>query len=296
MTRAEHRLVLTHAERRQKSSWEKLAIAALPQAEISGEAPAIGNSKAKRVQETEQLLAAPLISGQYDSSATITSVALFEACPRRYYLSRYLGLEPEADGPGTGAMETGLAVHAALAGQKVDSPEAIKLAARFEASDWGRRAARAQRVEREFDFLFEIDDMILRGQIDLWFEEAGELVLVDYKTDRDEVSAESYALQMRLYALGLEQHVGRIPDRAVLYYVRTDHAVEISLELDEARQRVKVFQKAQERMEFPLQPGEQCKKCSFFGGLCPEGRESTVKAGLIFGPPSSFLAPASNGS
>jgi ATP-dependent exoDNAse (exonuclease V) beta subunit len=300
MTRAEDRLVLTHTERRQKSSWEKLAIAALPQAGFRGEAPVIAASGTERVQSAEQLLEAPAIQGQYDSTATITSVTLFEACPRRYYLSRYLGLEPEPDGPGTGAMATGLAVHAILAGQKVDSPEAIKLAAKFEASEWGQRAARAQRVEHEFDFLFEIDDVILRGQIDLWFEEAGELVLVDYKTDRDEGSAESYALQLRLYALALERHAGRVPDRAVLFYVRTENPIVIGLsarELDEARLGVGVFREAQERMDFPVRAGEQCKKCPFFGGLCPEGREAgETNARLIFGPPSFSLTPAAGGS
>ena len=212
---------------------------------------------------------------------------------------RYLGLEPEPDGPGTGAIATGLAVHALLAGQSIDSPEAQKLAAKFEASEWGQRAVGAQRSEREFDFLFELDDVILRGQVDLWFEEAGELVLVDYKTDRDEASAENYALQLRLYALGLEKYAGRVPDRAVLYYVRTDRAVEIGLsarDLAEARGRVRGFREAQERMEFPLRPGGQCKKCSFYGGLCPEGREEEISSGLIFGPPSSFLAPASSDS
>ena len=299
MTRAEHRLVLTHAERKQKSPWEKLAISALPHAETAQEPPMIVRNETERAQESEQLLAAPVLDGQYDSAASITSVALFEACPRRYYLSRYLGLEPEPGGPGTGAIATGLAVHALLAGQAVDSPEAQKLAAKFEASEWGQRAARSQRVEREFDFLFELDDVILRGQVDLWFEEAGELVLVDYKTDRDEASADSYALQLRLYALGLEKYAGRVPDRAVLYYVRTDRAVEIGLgagDLEKARQRVRGFREAQERMEFPLRPGEQCKKCSFYGGLCPEGREEEVSSGSIFGPPSSFLAPASSDS
>ena len=299
LTRAEQRLILTHAERKHKSPWEKLAIAALPDAETMAEAPAIARGETHRTEDAEQLLARPVIEGQYDSSATITAIALFEACPRRYYLSRYLGLEPEPDGPGTGAIATGLAVHALLAGQQVDSEEAKKLAAKFEASEWGLRAAWAQRVEREFDFLFEIDDVILRGQVDLWFEEAGELVIVDYKTDPEETSAESYALQLRLYALGLERYAGRVPDRAVLFYNRLDRAVEIGLsgeELEEARKRVGVFREAQERTEFPLRPGSQCKKCSFFGGLCPQGREPGTNSGRIFGPPSSFLTPASSGS
>ena len=101
-------------------------------------------------------------------------------------------------------------MHRILAGEIGDSAEAMELAARFTASDLGRRAAIAARIEREFDFLFSIEDVVLRGQIDLWFEEAGELIVVDYKTDREERSAQQYALQLRLYALALEQYAGRL--------------------------------------------------------------------------------------
>jgi CRISPR-associated protein Cas4 len=299
MTRAEHRLILTHADRKQKSPWEKLAISALAHSETAAEPPPTPRAENEDATPAEHYLAPPALSGQYDSTATITSIALFHACPRRYYLSRYLGLEPEPDGEGTGAIATGVAVHAALAGQTIDSPEDQKLADRFPASECGRRAARATRVEREFDFLFQIDDVILRGQIDIWFEESGELILVDYKTDRDETSAENYALQLQLYALALRGYGGRIPDRALLFYLRSERAVEISLsaeDLRNAEKQVREFREAQEEKKFPLRPGGQCKKCAFFGGLCPEGREEPVSAGRIFGPPSSFLTPASSGS
>lgn len=295
MTRAEHRLILTHADRKQKSSWEKLVMNALPHAEVATEPPIIERTLAATEAAAELLLPAPNLTGQYDSTATITSLAIYQACPRKYYLGRYLGLEPEPTGPGTGAMQLGHDVHAALSGEPVDSREALAMAARFHTSEWGQRAARAQRAEREFDFLFQVDDTILRGQIDLWFEEGGELVLLDYKTDRDEASAESYALQLRLYALALH----RVPDRAVLYYLRTDRAIEVGLsaaELQAARDKVRELREAQERMEFPQQPGGHCKKCSFYGGLCPEGRDSKIPTGRVFGQPSSFLTPASDGS
>ncbi len=46
-------------------------------------------------------------------------------------------------------------------------------------------ALRATRLEREFDFLLAVEDVVLRGQIDLWFRGIREnWVLVDYKTDR----------------------------------------------------------------------------------------------------------------
>lgn len=304
LTRAEQQLILTHAERKQKSSWETLAITAVPSAITDSEAPAIAAGIEEARDKEDTLLPPPDLSGQYDSSASITSVALFASCPRRYYLSRYLGLEPEPDDSGTGAIALGLAVHAALAGEAVvDSEEARLFAERFHASEWGQRAARAQRIEREFDFLFEVDDTILRGQIDLWFEDAnGELILIDYKTDRDELP-ENYVVQLRLYALGLARYTGRLPDRALLYYARSARAVEVSLgrtELAEAREVVARLRRAQEAHEFPLQPGTQCPKCLFFGRLCPEGREEGItsgsESGPLFGPPSSFLEPASGGS
>ncbi|MGH9591786.1 MAG: 3'-5' exonuclease, partial [Bryobacteraceae bacterium] len=218
MTRAEQRLILSYTERKTASRWQKLVEAAIPQfTGMEGAPEPPPASAAESVMPSMELLAPPRVSGQYDSSASVTSVAMFHACPRKYYLDRYLGLEARTTTPGTGAIELGLAVHRALAGQPADSPEAAALAERFTTSDLGRRAASATRIEREFDFMFETEDVVLRGQIDLWFEEAGELILVDYKTDRDESSSEGYALQLRLYALALERYAGRRPDRAALY-------------------------------------------------------------------------------
>jgi CRISPR/Cas system-associated exonuclease Cas4 (RecB family) len=134
----------------------------------------------------------------------------------------------------------------------------------------GKRAARADRIEREFDFMIEIEDVVLRGQIDLWFEEGGELMLIDYKTDREE--SPSYELQLRIYALALEKYAGRLPDQAVLYYLRTDRPVEVSLlpiDLEAAKGTVRAFAGAQEKIDYPLNVGEHCRRCAFFGGQCP---------------------------
>jgi ATP-dependent exoDNAse (exonuclease V) beta subunit len=268
MTRAEDRLILSYAERPRPSRWMKLAgsleeisapaVSPPPQAEAASEPAAL----LPRLSE---------VSGQHDSSMSVTSVALFDACPRKYYLSRYLGLEPEPDAPGTGAIELGVEVHRALAGEETSSPEARALAQQFHESVLGRRAARAQRIEREFDFLLAMEDIVLRGQIDLWFEEEGELILVDFKTDREETLGGIYSLQLRLYALALERYVGRLPDRAVLFYVRMGRAAEVSLEpshLEEARAAVGALAAAQNSLEFPMKPGEQCRRCGFLGGRC----------------------------
>jgi RecB family exonuclease len=162
-------------------------------------------------------------------------------------------------------------VHRALAGGSTESPEARDLAARFESGALGLRAARASRREREFDFLLPVEDVILRGYIDLWFEEGGELVLVDYKTDRDESRAGEYALQLRLYALALERYAGRVPERAALCYLRSGREVDVGLsaaELEAAENSVRALRDAQDSLEFPMKVGEQCRRCSFCGGLC----------------------------
>ncbi|HEX5430748.1 MAG TPA: PD-(D/E)XK nuclease family protein, partial [Bryobacteraceae bacterium] len=228
--------------------------------------------------------------GQYDSSAAVTSVALFHACPRKCYLSRYLGLQEENRAawdsrlPSRGRQEAvllGVQVHAALAGAAVESGEAMEFVARFQSSELGQRAERAARREREFDFLLALQDVVLRGQIDLWFEEAGELILVDYKTDRDESGFAEYALQLRLYALALERYAGRLPDRAVLCYLRSRAMRDVSLtpaDLESARLAVRAFALAQNSLEFPMKEGEQCRRCSFFGGSCPAKKQMSENA------------------
>ena len=69
-------------------------------------------------------------------------------------------------------------------------------------------------MEREFDFVMAVEDVVVRGQIDLWFEEGGELVIVDYKTDgvtgaEAHQRARDYELQVRLYAMAVERVTGR---------------------------------------------------------------------------------------
>ena len=183
----------------------------------------------------------------------------------------YLGQSPEPDESGTGAIEFGLQVHSAMAGDASAIAAAQREREKFEASPLGQRAARATRIEREFDVLFPVEDVVLRGQIDLWFEEGGELLLVDYKTDHDTSRASSYSLQLQLYAMALERYAGRLPNRAILYYVRSEQPVEVSLaNLDEARQKVREMRNAQESLIFSLQPGSQCLKCPFYQGLCPQ--------------------------
>jgi ATP-dependent helicase/nuclease subunit A len=271
MTRAEDRLILTYAETKRPSDWQKRAELVVPET-VAGNgslAPAVPFVR-EASRPVEHFYHPPVLTGQYDSAAAVTAIAAFQACPRKYFLSTIT--TGEIRGGEGGGIATGLAAHRILAGEVIDVPEAEALARVFSESDLGLRAKNASRIEREFDFLLNIDDVVLRGQIDVWFEEAGVLVLVDYKTDRDTFTSDQYALQLRLYALAIERYAGRLPDRAVLYYLRSNRTIEVGIsdaELDGAKAAVRAFRDAQESLAFPLRAGEQCARCEFFGNRCP---------------------------
>jgi len=254
------------------------------------EAPVANARGSVLSQDRQGVVALPLpeVTGQQDTNATVTALSKFAACPRQYYLGQYLGFEgrrpkladAEADHD-LSAGEFGSQVHALLAGTPVPDadPEALRLADVFRQSALGRRAARAARIEREFDFLMAVEDLVIRGQVDLWFEEGGELVVVDYKTD--EVTAieahqraQDYELQLKLYAMAVERVAGRAPDRAWLYFLRPNRTLEVDLRpslLDTPEQIVRDFQDAQSRLAFPTNEGERCKRCPFYRDLCPVG-------------------------
>jgi ATP-dependent exoDNAse (exonuclease V) beta subunit len=85
------------------------------------------------------------------------------------------------------------------------------------------RARRASRVFRELPLVFPEGADLVEGIVDLVFEEDGELVVVDYKSDA--VAAEHaleraahHAEQLRLYGRGLTQATGRkVKERLVVF-------------------------------------------------------------------------------
>ncbi len=85
------------------------------------------------------------------------------------------------------------------------------------------RARQARRVWRELPLWFPEGDELVEGTLDLVFEEDGQLVVVDYKTDAilDAQAIEQaahHAAQLQLYGRGLAQATGqRIRERLVLF-------------------------------------------------------------------------------
>lgn len=101
---------------------------------------------------------------------------------------------------------------------------AARLAA-FTTSDLFDEMASADQIYRELDFLLHwpVGDgdrhVVISGQIDcLMRSPSGEWAVVDYKTgglhgSRPESVVDEYAIQLALYALAVEQFIGRVPDR-----------------------------------------------------------------------------------
>jgi ATP-dependent exoDNAse (exonuclease V) beta subunit len=229
--------------------------------------------------------------GQADSTATVTGISMFAECPRRYFLSRYLGLDNQhgsligdempAEPVRMNAAELGSVVHEALAGGPCpDDPKAAALVARFRRSELGRRANRASRKGNEWEFVMAYGDLVVRGQIDLWFEENWELVLVDYKTGIfDPENVAGYSLQLRFYAAALERHLERPVDTACLYFLESERIVSVDLNsgetLDSVIQR---FRAAQQNLDFPPCTTSHCFRCGFRGHGCAAGGDAQSAA------------------
>jgi ATP-dependent helicase/nuclease subunit A len=79
------------------------------------------------------------------------------------------------------------------------------------------------------DAKFPKEEMVLvQGIIDAYFEEDGELVVVDYKTDRVERGAElisRYKVQMDYYTRALEQALGKKVKEVILYSLSLNEEV-----------------------------------------------------------------------
>ncbi len=206
---------------------------------------------------------------------SVTALSVFDACPRRYFLQSAVGWPQPAAQKGSGAMALGTEVHEFLGGLREEiSPEARALAAVFEQSDLGRRAASASRAEREMDFLVELQGALLRGQIDLWFEEPGGAVLVDYKTDQhlSEARLRAYSLQLRLYAAAIERLTGRAPREAWLFSLRDGHSHSVDVTPDARNAALRIldaWREAEFRGHFPTNPTAECRWCPYLNGACP---------------------------
>ena len=151
---------------------------------------------------------------------------------------------------GRGGAPLGRAVHAVLQTIDLETGDGIQNTARAQAtaegipqrqpeieelaqaaidSDAVRRAVASGRYWREAHIAAPIGDGVLEGFIDLLFEEDGELVIVDYKTDAIDANAAEYIANNRYreqtgsYALITEQVTGKRVKDVVFLFLRPKH-------------------------------------------------------------------------
>ena len=114
----------------------------------------------------------------------------------------------------------------------------------FLRSELGQRMSRAQRegrLRREQQFVIGIparemgiadseELVIIQGIIDAYLEEDGELVVIDYKTDKvrsARVLADHYRVQLDYYKRALEQMTGKRVKEKILYSLTLQQAIPV---------------------------------------------------------------------
>ena len=288
MTRAEEHLILSYSRKKGVQNWAKI-VDGLPESddvrvfETAEEAPLLHAGDVSGTGTEILRMERPAVSGQHDTTVNVTSLAVFADCPRKYYLQRYIGwngrrfsrFDPEEDLPEEDeidmtAADLGSAVHEILAGRPGSYPaEAERLADVFRSSPLGARAAASARIEREWDFIIDIEGTLVRGTVDLWFEDGGEITLVDYKTDA-QVNAGAYTPQLALYALAVERATGKRPAHAWLHFLRSDTTIEVPLD-HPVTDLLAELRAAQDSLQFDLREGDHCHSCRFYRSMCPAG-------------------------
>jgi ATP-dependent exoDNAse (exonuclease V) beta subunit len=163
---------------------------------------------------------------------SFTALASFERCSYRYFAERVVGMRPRPveRGDGVAAVDIGSAVHNLLEHLDLRAPlvpddlaervraelpamgdDAVELV-RHHVGAWceselARRIAALDDVRPEQHFLFEHDDVLLHGYLDLYWRGGTSTLVVDYKTNvigertPAEIVDEEYRLQRLVYAL-----------------------------------------------------------------------------------------------
>ena len=164
-------------------------------------------------------------------SLSYSALALFGRCSYRYYAERIAGMRP-SDVRGTVPGQTGLAatelgdaVHVLLeygvAADDVRAPVLARypgateedlarvgqLVQAWHDSPLAQRLGELERVRPELGFAFEHDGVLLHGRLDVFAQQDGSALVVDYKTNRledlspEEALEEDYGIQRLVYAL-----------------------------------------------------------------------------------------------
>jgi ATP-dependent helicase/nuclease subunit A len=153
----------------------------------------------------------------------------------------------------------------------------------FARHDLAGALASARQVRRELDFVLDCPPAMIRGQIDLIYQDAaGAWHIVDYKSDRVEAGpqlaehAARYELQLLLYAHAAGRHLSARVADATLYFLRPAATCGIAVSddaLSAATHRAAGLARdliaSRRGGVFPRHAREHCTWCPY-AGLCKE--------------------------
>jgi RecB family exonuclease len=138
-------------------------------------------------------------------------------------------------------------------------------------------------VESEVEFVCRTRWMPVRGRIDkLVVTDDGEATIVDFKTDRKTAEQlqpldEEYTLQLRIYALAMQQAIRPKSVRAELYFLDPNVRVPVSDDDLDGSRTAAILDELGEAIirgrnieDFPAKPEpSRCRRCSCVS-FCPE--------------------------
>ncbi len=142
-------------------------------------------------------------------------------------------------------------------------------------------AAVERRAEERFGFI--LDDVLIRGTIDLAVRTGERWTIVDYKTAKPgpyEAAVEQYRFQVGVYALALHRAWHTVPERLIIHFLSTGVSREIPCDRELVEETAGTLSRIIESMDegdFDPRPSDRCSVCPYHG-LC--GMDGSVPAGL----------------
>jgi RecB family exonuclease len=239
-----------------------------------------------------------------------SGLALYEACPYRYYVTGVARLGSRSpDGTGNAeAVALGNAVHAVLrtavefelpsqervheicrtAGLPATAEsEVARLAGEFLGSETALRAAGSSRVAREMPFAVPLGDTLLDGALDMIAWEGDSALIVDYKTggaDR-QIDAEAYRTQAECYAVAAFAMGASLVEVRFVALRQACQATVFEYGIGDAGAlRAKIESRIESLRHGEYEPLRRydpfaCPECPVLGNLCPvsaPGRKPAV--------------------
>ena len=88
-------------------------------------------------------------------------------------------------------------------------------------SELGQRMIKSKKVKREASFLMKREDYLVEGVVDCYFEEDGQIVLLDYKTDSI-MDKSRHKDQLALYREAVESIEEKNVKETYIYWISHD--------------------------------------------------------------------------